>query len=189
MALQVLDRPAVSSAPPAAPALSPAARPPRHPRTPPRRVRLAVAASVVLATAAASSFAADAAVTARTPDRMSCSNPGDRWSARYPWTWVGEVFVRFSVPDTALARPVPVRATIAWGSYRAHVTDLAYPGKLGGTMLVFSKLDGQEKPLYDTVFKSDTPVCVQFGIGPEMLYSTANRTVVLRDWVEGHDVV
>jgi hypothetical protein len=148
-----------------------------------------VAASVVLATAAASSFAADAAVTARTPDRMSCSNPADRWSTRYPWTWVGEVFVRFSVPDTALARPVPVRATIAWGSYRAHITDLAYPGKLGGTMLVFSKLDGQEKPLYDTVFKSDTPVCVQFGIGPEMLYSTANRTVVLRDWVEGHDVV
>ncbi|MEV4049649.1 hypothetical protein AB0J55_00545 [Amycolatopsis sp. NPDC049688] len=182
MTLQVLERVAAPNTTP----IPPARR--RGDRKPVRRVRLAAATSIVLAVAAAP-LSADAATTVAKPDRMSCSNPDTRWATRYPWDWVGEVFVRFSVPGAAMAKPAPVKVTIAWGAYRSYVKEIAFPGEAGGTKLVFAKLDGTEAPLYDTVFKADRPVCVQFGIGPEMLYTVSARTVALRDWVPGHDIV
>jgi len=183
MTLQVLERVAAPTTTPASPTRGPGGRRPRP------RVRLAAATSIVLAVAAAAPLSADAATTVARPDRMSCANPATRWANRYPWGWVGEVFVRFSVPGAAMAKPVPVNVTIAWGAYRSQVKEIAYPGEAGGTKLVFAKLDGTEAPLYETVFKADRPVCVQFGIGPEMLYSVSSRTVALRDWFRGNDIV
>jgi hypothetical protein len=184
MTLQVLERVAASTTTPTSPTRVPGSR------RPGRRVRLAAATSIVLVVATAAPLSADAATTVAKPDRMSCSNPTTRWANRYPWGWVGEVFVRFSVPGAAaMAKPTPVNVTVAWGAYRSYIAEIAYPGEAGGTKLVFAKLDGTEAPLYETVFKADKPVCVQFGIGPEMLYSVSARTVALRDWVRGNDIV
>jgi hypothetical protein len=112
---------------------------------------------------------------------MSCSNPATRWSSRYPRAWVSEAFVRFGVPGAAMAKPIPVNVTIAWGAYRSSIKEIAYPGEAGGTKLVFAKLDGVEAPLYDTVFKADRPVYVELGIGPEMLHRVSARMVALRN--------
>jgi hypothetical protein len=143
-----------------------------------------VAAAVVVVP-----LTADGAVTTPQPDRMSCTAPDTRFVHRFPAGYTGEVFVRFGLPYTGTIKPSPVRVKVAWGPWRDEEQVVAFGSDEGGTMLIFAKLDGAEKPAYDTVFVADRPVCAEFGIGPDLLHSVPARMVPLVHWTKGADVV
>lgn len=176
----VLDRPPAPVSPLVSPSRPAAARRRRRPR----RVLIAGIAAAALVP-----LVADSPVATPQPDRMSCSQPATRFTHRFPAAYTGEVFVRFSLPHSGSITPLPARVKVAWGPFRAEDQVEALGGDTGGTMLVFAKLDGAEKPTFDTVFVANLPVCAEFGIGPDFVHSVPAMMVPLVNWTRSTDVV
>lgn len=95
----------------------------------------------------------------RSDDRPCAGSLARRDTHLFPHGYVGEVFVRLATTGTGITD----RVTIAWGPWRWRDTLPVAPDRSGGTIVLFSKRDGADRPNITVVARSEQPVCIRWG--------------------------